>query len=91
VPVGQVDGIEIVVDPVRQLPQSGTVHADLVQVKRLFVVRLEAAHDLRSVERQVGPPERTVQRRLRHQLPQPPRRAQPFQDEQPAARHGLVP
>ena len=44
--VGQVDRVEVVVAAVGQLHQARAVGADLVEVERLFVVRLEAEDDL---------------------------------------------
>ena len=83
--VRQVDRIQIVVRSVGQLPQSAAVDIDLVQVERLLVVRLEAEQHLLRIPRQIGTPEGTMQRQLRHQLAQMPVRRQPVQDEQSSA------
>ena len=88
--VGQVDRVEVVEVPVGKLHQAGAVDVDLVEVERLLVVRLEAEDDLLAVVGEVGPPERAVQRRLRHELPHLAVGRKPLQHQQPPARHGHV-
>ncbi len=76
---------------VGELHQAGAVDVDLVEVKRFLVVRLEAERaTFVRVPGEVGPPERAVQRRLRHELRELAVGRQPVEHQQPAAGHGHV-
>ena len=79
--VRQIDRIEIVVRAIGQLHESRAVDVDLVKMKRLFVVWLEAEENFPSIVREIGPPEGTVQRRVGHKLGQRAGRRESLQNE----------
>ena len=89
-PVGQVDRVEVVEDAARQLAAIRAVGVHLVEVERLVVVRLEAEEDARAVVRDVRPPERSGERRVRREARHASVRTQPVQREQLSARHAHV-
>ena len=90
VAVGQVDRVEVVEDAVCKLHQAGAVGMDFVEMKCLFIVRLVAENDFRAVGGEIRPPKRTVQRWLRHELPNLAVRGQPVEDHDLSARHGHI-
>ena len=88
--VWQVDRIQVVVRTIGQLPQAAAINSDFVQVERLFVVGLEAEQHLLPVPRHVWAPEGTVQRRLRHELPQMTAGRQAVEHQQARTGHGHI-
>ena len=89
-PVGEVNRVKIVENTGGQLPQIFSVDVGFIYMEVFFVMRFEGKEDSLAVEREIGSPEMSVQRFLRHDLRHFPVGIQPFLNNEPSAHHAHV-
>ena len=89
VPIGQVDGVDVVVVAKSKLLQARAINVDLVEVKALFVPGPVAKENFSGIEGKVETPE--AARLFRRELANLSAGAEPVEHEQTSARHGHHP